>query len=136
MLARHEHLDMMAVMKSGDAIAALSALASEARLAVFRLLVKRGPDGYTPTELARRLGVPSPTLSFHLRELVNARLVTSRREGRNLFYRPDLERMQALVGFLTENCCTLADETCGPDCRPLADSAEAAPPAPKQRKRA
>ncbi len=136
MLARHEHLDMMAVMNSGDAIAALSALASEARLAVFRLLVKRGPDGYTPTELARRLGVPSPTLSFHLRELVNARLVTSRREGRNLFYRPDLERMQSLVGFLTENCCTLADETCAADCRPLAGPAQAAPAVTKQRKRA
>lgn len=127
---------MIALMKSVDAIAALSALASEARLAVFRLLVKRGPDGYTPTELARRLAVPAPTLSFHLRELVNARLVTSRREGRNLFYSPDLERMHSLVGFLTENCCTLADEACRPDCRPLPGPADAAPPAARQRKRA
>ena len=125
---------MIAIMKSGDAIAALSALASEARLAVFRLLVKRGPDGYTPTDLTRRLGVPSPTLSFHLRELVNARLVTSRREGRNLFYSPDLERMQALVGFLTENCCTLADEACEADCRPF-PAQQTASPATKQRKR-
>ena len=135
MLARPEHLDMIAIMKSGDAIAALSALASEARLAVFRLLVKRGPDGYTPTELARRLGVPSPTLSFHLRELVTAGLVTSRREGRNLFYSPDLERMRALVGFLTENFCTLADEACEADCRPFPGSTRAAP-ATRQRKRA
>ncbi len=122
-------------MKSKDAITALGALASEARLAVFRLLVRRGPAGYTPTELARRLDVPAPTLSFHLRELVNAGLVTSRREGRNLHYSPHLDRMQSLVGFLTENCCSLADQACGPDCRPLAAAAPAAD-VPKQRKRA
>ena len=122
-------------MKSKDAIAALSALASEARLAAFRLLVRRGPAGYTPTELTRRLDVPAPTLSFHLRELVNAGLVTSRREGRNLHYSPNLDRMQSLVGFLTENCCSLADQACGADCQPLADSAQAAD-VPKQRKRA
>ena len=107
-------------MKSNDAITALSALASEARLAVFRLLVKRGPDGYTPSELADRLGVPAPTLSFHLKELTHAELIVYRREGRNLFYSPNLERMTALVGYLTENCCSLANEACGPDCRPVA----------------
>ena len=122
-------------MKSKEAIAALRALASEARLAVFRLLVKRGPAGYTPTELTRRLGVPAPTLSFHLRELVNVGLVTSRREGRNLHYRAQLERMQSVVDFLTENCCSLADQACGPDCQPLPASAQAVEPA-KQRKRA
>ncbi len=106
-------------MKASDAISALSALASEARLAVFRLLVKRGPDGYTPSELSDRLGVPAPTLSFHLKELVYAELIVSRREGRNLYYSPNLERMNALVGFLTENCCSLADEACGPDCKPV-----------------
>jgi ArsR family transcriptional regulator len=106
-------------VKSGDAIAALGALASEARLAVFRLLVRRGPQGYTPGELTRRLGMPSPTLSFHLRELLNAELVISRREGRNLFYSPDLARMRSLMSFLTEHCCVLADGTCGPDCRPV-----------------
>ena len=122
-------------MKANDAIAALGALASEARLAVFRLLVRRGPAGYTPTELTRRLDVPAPTLSFHLRELVNAGLVTSRREGRNLHYSPNLDRMQSLVGFLTENCCSLADQACGADCQPLPDSAQTAD-VPKQRKRA
>jgi ArsR family transcriptional regulator len=120
-------------MKSNDAIRALSALASEARLAVFRLLVKRGPAGYTPSDLTRRLGVPAPTLSFHLRELVNAELVTSRREGRNLFYSPNLERMNALVGFLTEHCCVLADEACGPNCQPLAASDEVRPAARQKR---
>ncbi len=106
-------------MKSEDAIIALSALASEARLAVFRLLVKRGPEGYTPSELTKRLGVPAPTLSFHVKGLVQAGLVTSRREGRNLYYRPNFERMNTLVGFLTENCCSLAGQDCGPDCQPL-----------------
>lgn len=89
-------------------------------MAVFRLLVKRGPDGYTPSELTERLAVPGPTLSFHLKELAHAGLIVSRRMGRNLYYSPNLERMSALVGYLTENCCTLADEACGPDCRPVA----------------
>ena len=127
--------DILASMKSKDAISALSALASEARLAIFRLLVKRGPAGYTPTELTRRLGVPAPTLSFHLRELVNVGLVTSRREGRNLHYRAHLERMQTVVGFLTENCCSLAEEACGPDCQPLS-AATVAADARKQKRRA
>ena len=122
-------------MKSKEAISALSALASEARLAIFRLLVKRGPAGYTPTELTRRLGVPAPTLSFHLRELVNVGLVTSRREGRNLHYRAQLERMESVLDFLTENCCSLADEACGPDCQPLSTTTLAAD-ATKRRKRA
>lgn len=107
-------------MKSKEALSVLSALASEARLAVFRLLVKRGPDGFTPSELSGRLGVPAPTLSFHLKELVQAGLIAPRREGRNLHYRPNLERMDALVAFLTENCCSLADEACSTDCRALA----------------
>ena len=122
-------------MKSKEAISALSALASEARLAIFRLLVKRGPAGYTPTELTRRLGVPAPTLSFHLRELVNVGLVASRREGRNLHYRAQLERMESVLHFLTENCCSIADEACGPDCQPLPTTTPAAD-ATKQRKRA
>ena len=116
-------------MKSAQAIAALGALASESRLAVFRLLVKRGPDGFTPSELVKRLDVPAPTLSFHLKELVHAGLVKSRREGRNLYYGPDVEQMSALVGFLTENCCVLADEACDAECKPVAA-------APRQRKRA
>jgi ArsR family transcriptional regulator, arsenate/arsenite/antimonite-responsive transcriptional repressor len=116
-------------MKSSQAIAALGALASESRLAVFRLLVKRGPDGFTPSELIKRLDVPAPTLSFHLKELVHAGLVKSRREGRNLYYGPDVEHMNALVGFLTENCCSLADQACDAECKPVAVSS-------RQRKRA
>jgi DNA-binding transcriptional ArsR family regulator len=105
-------------MKAKEAITTLSALASDSRLAVYRLLVKRGPEGYTPSGLAARLDLPAPTLSFHLKGLVQAGLVVSRREARNLFYSPNFERMNALVGFLTENCCSLADEACGTTCKP------------------
>jgi DNA-binding transcriptional ArsR family regulator len=107
-------------MKSNDAINSLSALASEARLTVFRLLIKRGPEGYTPSELTARLDIPAPTLSFHLRALRHAELIASRREGRNLFYSPNLARMNALVSYLTDNCCSLASETCDAGCRPVA----------------
>ena len=106
-------------MKSDGAIVALSALASEARLAVFRLLVKRGPQGFTPSELAERLKIPAPTLSFHLRELQRADLIVSRRDGRNLFYSPEFEQMNSLVAFLTDNCCTLADGACDSNCHPV-----------------
>ena len=109
-------------MKSAEAIIALSALASEARLTVYRRLVKRGPEGYTPSELIEQLDVPAPTLSFHLKGLVQAGLVVSRRESRNLHYSPNFERMNALVGFLTENCCSLANEACATDCQPVAAS--------------
>ena len=105
-------------MKSKEAITALGALASESRLAVYRLLVKRGPEGYTPSELAARLELPAPTLSFHLKGLLQAGLVVSRREARNLFYSPNFERMSSLVGFLTDNCCSLADKECGTSCLP------------------
>jgi DNA-binding transcriptional ArsR family regulator len=112
-------------MKSKEAIAALSALASEARLAVYRILVKRGPEGYTPSELTGRLWLPAPTLSFHLKGLVQAGLVVSRRDGRNLYYSPNFEHMNAFVGFLTENCCSLAEEGCGSACPPAVVAAKA-----------
>src|ERR1700685_1494876 len=105
-------------MKSNEAVKVLSALASEPRLAVFRLLVKRGPEGYTPTELNKRIDLPAPTLSFHIKGLVQAGLVVSRRDGRNLYYSPNFEHMNAVIGLLTENCCSLAGADCGTDCRP------------------
>ena len=107
-------------MKAETAIVSLSALASEARLAVYRLLVKRGPDGYTPGELVEHLGVPAPTLSFHLKGLVQAGLVVSRRDGRNLYYRPNFPRVRGLIEFLTENCCSLANTDCASECQPQA----------------
>jgi ArsR family transcriptional regulator, arsenate/arsenite/antimonite-responsive transcriptional repressor len=103
-------------MKSKEVVESLSALASEPRLALYRLLVKRGPKGFTPSELSERLEIPAPTLSFHLKELARADLLVSRREGRNLYYSPNFESVRALVGFLTENCCSLSDETCDEGC--------------------
>src|SRR5208282_5164113 len=105
-------------MKSIDAIESLAALAQESRLAIFRMLVKRGPEGYTPSQLGEKLNVSSPTLWFHLKELQQAGLVGVRREGGFLYYRPNFAHMNQLVGFLTENCCVLADEACGPVCGP------------------
>src|SRR5687768_8589012 len=106
-------------MKTSLAVEALGALAHESRLAVYRLLVTRGPDGYNPGELAERLGIPAPTLSFHLKELQQAGLVSSRREGRFLHYSANFTHMRELVGFLTENCCTQSDAECDVDCKPL-----------------
>lgn len=97
-------------MKSNTAVAALAALAQESRLALFRLLVKRGPEGYTPGEIARRLEIPAPTLSFHLKTLSAAGLIDSRREGRHLFYSANFDTMNGVLGFLTDYCCSLATD--------------------------
>jgi ArsR family transcriptional regulator, arsenate/arsenite/antimonite-responsive transcriptional repressor len=107
-------------MKSLDAVRSLSALAQESRLAVFRLLVKRGPEGFTPSVIAEKLDIAQPTLSFHLKELQNAGLVSARREGRFLFYSARFDRMKGLVAFLTDECCSQADEACDGDCQPVA----------------
>ena len=111
-------------MKAENAIVALGALAQESRLATFRLLVKRGPQGYTPGELIQKLDIPAPTLSFHLRELVRAGLVESRREGRFLYYSAAFERMRRLIDFLTDKCCSLSDVECDSTCAPVASSAK------------
>ena len=118
-------------MKATEVVTGLSALAQESRLALFRLLVKRGPEGFTPSQLADKLDVPGPTLSFHLKELQRAGLIEARREGRFLFYSPNFPRMNELIAFLTDNCCVLADKDCCPACAILA--AEVAQP---KRKRA
>ena len=92
-------------MNETDAVTALAALAQPARLRVFRALVGAGPEGMTPGALAAMLDVPASTLSFHLKELMHAGLVSVERESRNLHYRPALERMNELLGFLTDHCC-------------------------------
>ena len=92
-------------MEDHDVIRALSALAHPARLRVFRALVVAGPRGMTPGVMAEGSGIPPATLSFHLKELMNARLVTQERQSRNLVYRASFERMNALLGYLTANCC-------------------------------
>ena len=103
-------------MKSNDVVAALAALAQESRLAVYRLLVKRGPDGFTPGELTQKLDIPAPTMSFHLKELQRANLVSSRRDGRFLYYSANYQQMNELLAFLTENCCSLTGSTCASSC--------------------
>ena len=107
-------------MKTADVVKALSALAQQSRLDVFRLLVKRGPDGFPPSVLAEKLGIAATTLSFHLKELQNAGLISVRRDGRFLFYSTRFDRMKGLVAFLTDECCSQADEACDGDCKPLA----------------
>jgi DNA-binding transcriptional ArsR family regulator len=80
-------------------------LAQPARLQVFRLLVVAGAQGLTPSALGEALGVPGSTLSFHLKELMNAGLITQERESRHLIYRAAFERMNAVLAYLTDNCC-------------------------------
>lgn len=94
------------------AVAALAALAQEARLRVFRALIGAAPDGMTPGALSAMLDVPASTLSFHLKELVHADLVTVERDGRNLFYRPAIAQMNELLAYLTAHCCQ--GQACGP----------------------
>ena len=99
-------------MKSRDALASLAALAQETRLAVFRHLVVAGPEGAPAGDIAQAVKVPPPTLSFHLKELEQAHLVTSRRESRSVIYAANYERMRALLGFLMEDCCGGRPEIC------------------------
>lgn len=92
-------------MEESDIIKALAALAQPNRLRAFRALVVTGKEGATPGALADSLGVPANTLSFHLKELLNAGLVSQERGGRNLIYRAEYEQMNALLSYLTSNCC-------------------------------
>lgn len=92
-------------MKNDDAVAALSALAHEYRLAIFRLLVQAGPEGKPAGAIADKLTLPASSLSFHLAHLMRAGLIEQRRESRMLIYSADFDAMNGLVGFLTENCC-------------------------------
>lgn len=107
------------IVKSEDAVLALGALAQESRLAIYRLLVKRGPAGDSPTNLIEKVGIPAPTLSFHLKELQRAGLIGSRRDGRFLYYCANFERMRGLIDFLTEKCCSLSDTECDSACVPI-----------------
>ena len=88
-----------------EAVDALSALAQASRLAIYRLLVERGPDGAAAGAIGEKLDLPPATLSFHLAHLARAGLVRARQDGRFVIYRADFERMNDLVGYLSENCC-------------------------------
>lgn len=92
-------------MKTKDIIQSLSALAQESRLVVFRLLVQTGPEGLAASKIAEQLDIPPSSLSFHLKELMHAAMVTQKKEGRSLIYSANFTTMNALLGFLTENCC-------------------------------
>lgn len=92
-------------MDALDAVQALGALAHEHRLAIYRMLVERGPDGLAAGVIAARLGSLPSSLTFHLQHLQRAGLIAPNRAGRQLIYAADFARMNALVGFLTENCC-------------------------------
>ncbi len=92
-------------MEEKDVVRSLTALAHGNRLQVFRALVVAGNKGMTPGVMAEGSGMPAATLSFHLKELMNAGLVTQERLGRNLVYRASFEHMNGLLGYLTENCC-------------------------------
>ena len=92
-------------MEEKDIVKALAALTQPNRLRVFRALVITGKEGTTPGALADSLGVPAATLSFHLKELLNAGLVSQERSGRNLIYRAEYEQMNGVLSYLTSNCC-------------------------------
>ena len=104
-------------MDNREAVVALAALAQESRLATFRLLVQAGADGLAASKIAQALGMAPSSLSFHLKELSHANLVVARQEGRFLIYAARFDAMQALLGFLTENCCG------GTPCAPATDTA-------------
>ncbi len=111
-------------MEINEIVKALAALAQPLRLRVFRALVVAGPQGLTPGDLATQLDAAATTLSFHLKELMHADLVTQERDGRHLIYRASFEHMNGLLGYLTEHCCQ------GQPCAPLV------PPGKPARKRA
>ena len=101
-----------------DAVATLAALAQETRLAIFRLLVQRGPEGLAVGEIAERLQLAGATLSFHLKELAHAKLVVPRQAGRFIYYSTNYRTMNRLIDYLTKNCCQGA--TCDIACAPAA----------------
>ncbi len=101
-------------MEPKEAVLSLTALAQETRLAIFRRLVQAGPDGLPAGEIAGALEIPANTLSFHLSQLKHAGLVTFRRESRSLIYAAEYGAMNALLAYLTENCCRGEPACCDP----------------------
>ena len=101
-------------MENKNAVTALAALAQVSRLAVFRLLVRHAPDGLTPGVIGEQLELPAPTLSFHLKTLAQAGLVTAIQEGRYVRYRAEIPAINELISFLTEDCCGGNSQLCSP----------------------
>ena len=121
-------------METKRVLDALAALSQEHRLAVFRLLLEYAPEGLPAGSIAERLSLAPATLSFHLKELSHAGLIASRQDGRFIWYRADLEAMNGLVGYLTENCCR-ASSVCDAACVPAGAPRPVAAPLPTRRKR-
>ena len=109
-------------METKNMLSALSALAQASRLAVFRLLVQVGPEGMAASKIGEQLSISPSSMSFHLKELSHADLVTARHEGRFVIYSANFDTMNGLIGFLTENCC--GGNLCTPAgaCRPIAEA--------------
>jgi ArsR family transcriptional regulator, arsenate/arsenite/antimonite-responsive transcriptional repressor len=103
-------------METKSVLSAMAALAQETRLGIFRLLVQTGPEGMAATRIAEHMGIAPSSLSFHLKELTHSGLIGARQDGRFLFYTANMDTMNALVAFLTANCCG------GVACMPAATS--------------
>jgi len=106
-------------MNSKQAVAALGAIAHDHRLAIYRILVEKGPTGLAAGEIAGKLDMAPSSLTFHLQQMLHAGLVTQRRLGRQLIYAADFGAMNGLVSYLTENCCG-GTASCAPACNPAA----------------
>ncbi len=122
-------------MEPDDAIAALGALAHEHRLACHRMLVEAGPNGLPAGVIADRLGIPPSSLTFHLQQLLRAGLATQRRASRQVIYAADFAAMNALVAYLTENCCGRGCAS-SPSCDPVSCDPVRAPEIPNRRLKA
>ena len=106
-------------MNATETVEALGALAHEHRFAIYRLLVEKGPEGLSAGDIAERIGLVPSSLTFHVQSLQRARLITQRRVSRQLFYSADFGAMNALVEYLTKNCCA-GSKSCAPACKPAA----------------
>ena len=121
-------------METSNVLAAFAALAQETRLAAYRLLVEHAPDGLTAGKVAETLGIAPASLSFHLKELTRAGLIVPRQDGRYVWYRADLDAMNGIVRYLTENCCG-SSAVCDPKCAPETRQIAAVRVAPPKRRR-
>ena len=106
------------IMKTGEVVEALAAIAHEYRLAIYRLLVEQGPAGLPAGVIGERVGLQPSSLTFHLQTLHRAGLITQVRASRQLIYSADYAVMNGLVGFLTDKCCTASSSSCESECKP------------------
>lgn len=109
-------------METKHAVEALGALAHEFRLAIYRVLVERGPEGLAAGAIGEAVGLAPSSLTFHLQNLHRAGLIVQRRESRSLIYSVDFAAMNELVGYLTDNCCVGSPGSCATDCKPASSS--------------